>query len=244
MKKHSLSLFPRRGRLADEVRRVGGRVLPRAPFAPLLCAAVLLLPAAPAAAHPHVWVDVQTTLVVDEQGRLAAIEEHWTFDEFYTVFATEDFDTNGDGTFGEPELKALTEVNLDSLAEWDFFSEAATAAGPVPLGAPINARSTYEDGRLALHFTLPVADPVATPVTVKIYDPTYYVSFDFLEKNHAKMAGAGAERCDIEIAKPDAEEVYLTLPESFFNDPDQARIGERFASQVRLVCETTTGALR
>lgn len=59
----------------------------RSPFSLAVMTAVLVsATAAPAAAHPHVWITVEST-VLYEQGSIAAIRHRWTFDEFYTAMA-------------------------------------------------------------------------------------------------------------------------------------------------------------
>ena len=43
-----------------------------------------------AQAHPHVWIDLTGTVVLDDAGRITAIEQQWLFDPLYTVFATDE----------------------------------------------------------------------------------------------------------------------------------------------------------
>ena len=62
------------------------------------CAASLglLAAAAPAAAHPHVWVAVETT-VLYEAGRIVGLRHRWSFDDLYTAMAIQGLDANNDG---------------------------------------------------------------------------------------------------------------------------------------------------
>ena len=52
------------------------------------CAALAatVLAAAPAAAHPHVWVTVETTINYDN-GTVTGFTHKWTFDEMYAAMA-------------------------------------------------------------------------------------------------------------------------------------------------------------
>lgn len=88
----------------------------------------VLAPAAatPAAAHPHVWITVEST-VLYEQGSIAGIHHKWTFDELYTAMAIQGLDTNKDGTYDRNELAELTKVNLDGLKEFAFFTHIKLA---------------------------------------------------------------------------------------------------------------------
>ena len=101
----------------------------------LVAATLLLVPAAPAFAHPHVWVTVETT-VLFEQGSIAGFRHKWTFDEFYTAMAVEGLDTNKDGIYSREELAELAKVNIDGLKEFAFFTYPKLAGQDLALGAP------------------------------------------------------------------------------------------------------------
>lgn len=87
----------------------------------LALAAMLTTGAAPVAAHPHVWITVESE-VVYERGSIAAIRHTWTFDEFYATMAIQGLDTNNDGNYDRNELAELAKVNMDGLKEFGFFT--------------------------------------------------------------------------------------------------------------------------
>ena len=88
------------------------------------CAALLgLAYAAPAAAHPHVWVSVETTVVYDK-GTVAALRQRWTFDEFYSAMAIQGLDANNDGNYDRSELAELAKVNIEGLKDFGYFTVA------------------------------------------------------------------------------------------------------------------------
>src|SRR5689334_18733285 len=64
---------------------------------------------APAAAHPHVWITVETT-VLYANGAFTGLRHRWTFDEFYTAMAIEGLDKNNDGVYDREELAELAKV--------------------------------------------------------------------------------------------------------------------------------------
>ena len=76
-----------------------------------------LLAAAPARAHPHAWIDLKTTVLFDDQGRVTGLRQRWVFDEVYSMFAIDGFDNDGDGQPDDEMLWKLAVVNLESLAE-------------------------------------------------------------------------------------------------------------------------------
>ena len=72
-----------------------------------------------AEAHPHVWIDLRSTIVLDENGHVIGIEQEWLFDYFYSVFSV-------DGVVGDAQKEALTalaETNLKSLRAYNYFTE-------------------------------------------------------------------------------------------------------------------------
>ena len=45
--------------------------------------------AAPASAHPHVWVTVKSQIAFTPDGKVSAVIHDWVFDEMYSSFATQ-----------------------------------------------------------------------------------------------------------------------------------------------------------
>lgn len=93
----------------------------------LLCLAVMLIwtclvAAGGAYAHPHVFVEARSKLVVNDDGLVTAVDQVFRFDDAYTAFAIQGFDTNGDGIFSREELADLAKVNVDSMQEFGFFT--------------------------------------------------------------------------------------------------------------------------
>ncbi|MBX3496281.1 MAG: DUF1007 family protein [Parvibaculum sp.] len=206
-----------------------------------LALALVAMPA-PASAHPHVWIDLQTEAHVDAEGRLAAVTIVWIFDEFYSAFALDGLEKPG-GDYKSEDLAALTDVNMSNLAEFDYFAEVTQGGEPAAFGEPRDAHSTWdeESGRLSLSFTLPIAEPraatAAAPATFRVYDPSYYISIDYTEKDPLRVVGEAAGRCKTAIETPNVENVWMTLPESAFTS-GQSQMGAMFAATATLICET------
>ena len=183
-------------------------------FGRLAAILILLLAAlSHAAAHPHVFVEARSKLVFDDQGQAVAIKHVFRFDDAFTAFAIQGFDTNQDGVYSREELAELAKVNIESMADFGYFTfgdntrveldfsepedywlEVAT----VPIEdywvmKPEDFKAIEEDitqnggtaldevELLELHFLLPLTDATdaAAPITIDVYDPTYYVDFRF-----------------------------------------------------------------
>lgn len=205
-----------------------------------LLTAVLALSLAmtrPAAAHPHVWVTMSTEVVYDAEGRFTGLKQAWTFDEAFTAFALQGLEKGKDGHYGDDVLKPLAEVNVTSLKEYDYFVTAKSATAKLVFKDPVDYYLTYDNDALTLHFTLPLAKPMpaAGTLSIDIYDPTYFVSFGFQEKDPVTLVGAPAG-CTKSVAAPERSQ-SMQLSESFFSNlTASSTFGAQFADKITVKC--------
>jgi ABC-type uncharacterized transport system substrate-binding protein len=209
---------------------------------PALClgAAALLAISGKADAHPHVWVTVETEIQTDAAKNVTGFRHKWTFDEFYSSFATQGLDVNGDGQFQPEELKELTEVNITSLREFGFFTFPRLAGQEIERLEPRDYSLEHKNGALTLTFTLPLKEPVARAKLKEfeftVYDPTMYVGFGFAKGNAVHMA-ASASDCKAEIAGATTQAPAKSLSESLFSNMDKlTNFGQQYAETVRVKC--------
>ena len=145
----------------------------------LLVLALLLVAPASLLAHPHVWVDVASEVVFDDDGRITAIRHHWLFDEAFSVYALQGLDVDRDGAYSPAELEPLARENVESLSEFGFFTFLSVGDYQAGFAAPVDYALELNGGRLLLHFTLPLAQPFRSSarVLLEVFDPEYYVAF-------------------------------------------------------------------
>ncbi|WP_299399935.1 DUF1007 family protein [Pelagibius sp.] len=209
----------------------------------LLCAAAALgtalLPTAePAWAHPHVWIESKTKILFDADQRVRGLEVEWRFDEFYSVFAVEGLDANGDGRFDEQELQPLAEVNVTSLRDYRYFVYVSVGGRDAEYGKVVDFGSTFEDGLLSLRFVLPLAQPVdprIESVDFTSYDPSFYISIDAADDRGVTVAGSAPAECDLRMERG-GETESLNIAETDIFDPAGLSIAAQFATQVTLDC--------
>lgn len=170
----------------------------------LLTIAIVAGSAHPAPAHPHVFVDAKADVVFDAAGKVTAIRNVWRFDDAYSAFATQGLDADGDGKFTVEELKPLADVNVGSLKDFGYFTFLMAGEKDIDFAEPTEYWLTWDQGLLTLYFTLPTAEPVeirSLPATLDVYDPTYYVSFAFVEEQPVSLENAPAG-CGFEVIRP------------------------------------------
>jgi ABC-type uncharacterized transport system substrate-binding protein len=100
-----------------------------------LGAAALAAASKPVAAHPHVWVKVETTVVYDK-GAIVALKQRWVFDEVYSSYAIEGLDKNNDGVFSREELQELAKANMEGISQFNYFTTVRLVGAPLKLEAP------------------------------------------------------------------------------------------------------------
>ncbi|MFW5680572.1 MAG: DUF1007 family protein [Pseudomonadota bacterium] len=185
-------------------------MLPRTLTAGLAATALGLGLAGPAAAHPHGWIDIQTRLVFDQAGRLAAIEQAWLFDELYSAFILEEFAAAGQSV--EDGLAELGQADITALAEYDYFTVVEKAGAPVPLARVESFANGIAAERIWLKFELPLAEPV-DPATddlrYAVFDPTYFVEVAHLGEPPVTFAGRDDCRFELIPPEPPSEMVWL-----------------------------------
>jgi ABC-type uncharacterized transport system substrate-binding protein len=171
-----------------------------------VCVAALLGASAlamPAAAHPHVWVVGSTDVLFDAQGRITGLRQNWSFDEMYSAFATQ-----GLGEKGKPPsretLAPLAKTNVDSLAEFGYFTAAREGGKQLEFNEPVDYWLNADDKLIvSLHFTLPLKAPVEAkkPFSFQTYDPTFFVDFSTEKSKPAQLVNA-PKGCSLSAVEP------------------------------------------
>ena len=202
---------------------------------------------APAAAHPHVWSDMRSDLVLDEQGRAVAINVEWIFDTGSTEAATEGMDADGDGIYTPAELHPVATENINALKEFRYFVQARTGgqdiayADVTEYGHRIN-----DEGRLHMIFVVPFAEPVditAAEFTYSIYDPDFFIAYDFVKENAVAAIGPLPQNCTISIGTVAFDEQVQQTKEMLAQKPPDWQpeqptdFGSLFAQPVNVTCK-------
>lgn len=167
------------------------------------------LAAGAAGAHPHMWIDAHAVIDLDEQHRVTAVRQVWLFDEMFGAYATQGLKKGKGGALPEDTLKGMAQDWMKALGEpvSHYFTRVTVAGKSAVFSAPRDARVTWnaKTGRLALAFTLPLAEPAtldAAGAQVDIYDPTYFVAYAFDDKGAVALGGPGAAACKQAYRKP------------------------------------------
>ncbi len=204
-----------------------------------LALAILALPLAISAAraHPHVYVTMKSEIVYDAEGRMTGIRHHWTFDDMFSSYATQGLEQKQKGVFTREELQPLAEVNITSMKEFEYFTEGKMNGQKVEFAPPTDYFLELKDQLLTLHFTLPLKTPMQTKsVDLEIYDPLYFVAFEFNEKDPITLKDAPPS-CKLNTVKLGDATQSKSLSESLFARPDPNNpFGAQFANKIAVKC--------
>jgi len=198
---------------------------------------VLALVTARAQAHPHAWIDVRSTVVLDDAGRATAIEQEWTFDELYSAALIEGV---SEGRAFKPEMlaKYAGEV-IDNLGPYGYFMKLRADGQLQRFGKPTRYQGELRGERFALSFTAPLAqpvDPVAQALEFAVYDPTYFIQMMHVDSDPPGVRG-GEVACRAAVHAPDPTPAALAraFAMDWQAEPDDS-LGELFAQKVTLQC--------
>jgi len=204
-----------------------------------LIALTMLAFAAPARAHPHVWVTMHTELVYAPDGSITGVRHHWAFDDMFSAFATQGMEAKEKGKFTREELAPLAKVNVESLKEYDYFTYATADGKKAELAEPAPGYwLDFNDSILTLNFTLPFKTPIkAKELKVEVYDPTIFVDFEWAKKEPVHLVGA--PHCKADVVMP--REMTFAEGKALSAIPaDQQNttlaIGAQFANKILVHC--------
>ncbi len=142
----------------------------------------------------------------DGHGDLTAVRTAWVFDEVFSSSLLFDFDENADGKLEDDELKKVAGTVLGSAKEYHFFTFLKDAGVPVALSAPDRFRARFENGHLVILTQMHPEKPVklaSADLTLSIYDPSYYVSFDVGRNDQVKLTDMPAScHASLDATKP------------------------------------------
>ena len=198
-----------------------------------------------ALAHPHVWADMQSSVVFTDDGLIKGIDIEWTFDDNYSQVALEGLDLDGDGLYSQTELAPLTKENMESLKDYDYFTVIRANGEQMKTGLATNAGQIWSNNRLRLHFQVPLVtplDPKKSAFMVKVYDPEFFIAMDYVKDDPVDVVGNMPKGCNL-VVKPVPTDAELDQTRSMLATkgkdwkPEVAEdFGAIFAQAVSILC--------
>ena len=209
--------------------------------------AVTMCAAAPAMAHPHVWIEMRSDVVFDAKGLITGMNLMWTFDDAYAEMAVDGLDANGDGVYSPQELEPLTKENLQSLKDYDYFTVMRFNGEKQLFGPIVESGQIWSNNKLQLHFQLPLKtplDPVKGEFAAKVYDPEFYIAIDYVKDEPVSVTGNMPKNCQLVVkpvptdAEVEATRTMLATKGKDWKPETTEDFGEVFAQPVTIECQS------
>jgi ABC-type uncharacterized transport system substrate-binding protein len=209
--------------------------------------ALMFTSIAPAIAHPHVRIEIKSALVFSKEGLIEGLSQSWVFDDAYAQAALDGLDTNKDGTYSTDEIAPLTVENMNSLKEYNYFTlfrlnNERQELADVDIAT---AKQMWENGKLSLRFFVPLKtpiDPRKGETIAKIYDPEYFIAFDYSQSQPFVETGSPPPNCKSELMPLPTEEQLeetrdcLATKGQDWTPPEDQDFGEVFAQALSVKC--------
>lgn len=206
-----------------------------------LVAGGMFAAAAPAAAHPHVWIDLRTVALLDAQGRLEGVRVEWLLDRFYSALAEEDMDTDGNKSVSPVEAQQWAENAFTNIASTGYFGEFLIDGRnyrPTRASDPVGR---WVDGQIFMSFVIrpdEPADPRKVAVGYMVYDSEFYIDVRHPDgPGFATVEGPGQEACTAAIGRSEpSPEVVATAAALDKDETAPTGLGRLFADYVKVTC--------
>jgi ABC-type uncharacterized transport system substrate-binding protein len=173
-----------------------------------LAVVLLLLSAAPAAAHPHVWVEA-SIVVEARDGSAQNLHHAWRFDEMFSDFLITEFDLDGDLVFSVNETRRIQEEAFSLLQEYGYFVDLREAGQRVQITAAEGLQAEIDPERRLVTYRFQTPLPHAIPLSsaklsLALYDETFYVDIGFAMEDAVTFNGI--DGCSVELREdPDID---------------------------------------
>lgn len=204
-----------------------------------LAVSAWLLPAAPAAAHPHVWIVTKSQIIYMPDGRIAAIRHAWTFDEGFSAYLSQGLARNKGDVPTREEMKGLAKENVESLVESNYFTVAKANGKPIEVAPPSEYWMESDGKQLTFYYVLPLKTPAPGRLfALDVYDPSYFISFILADGDDAVTLKDAPKGCSVSFRRPKPiDDGSKQTSESFFTSLSASTdYGAQFSSRAIVAC--------
>lgn len=190
-------------------------------------------------AHPHSWVDLQTTIVGDKS-HITGFNMSWTFDAMTSFYMLEGQTLSTENK--EKILQNIIPALMDNLVLEHYFTYFYKGDTPISYLSSLDGILTQHKTQLKLDFHIPLAEPQkigSTPLKLQVFESSYYVDMSWGGISNVKLSPELARHCSLQLLEPNPtpKEIgyAMSLPEDA--SPDIA-LGGIFSQSVILQCST------
>lgn len=198
-----------------------------------------------AMAHPHVWIEMRSDVVFNDDGKIQGVNIIWTFDDGYTQMALDGLDANGDGVYSQSEIEPLTKENMASLKDYEYFTVMRVNGAKQEIGEVAEYGQIWSNNKLELHFQVPLktpVDPASGEFIFKVYDPDFFIAIDYVKDDPVTVIGNLPKNCELVVkpvptgAEVEATSQMLATKGADWKPENNEDFGAMFAQPVTIQC--------
>jgi len=206
------------------------------------CLLLMLLLPTQTLAHPHAWIDLQVTVLFDQQGRATALKQSWDLDSMYSLVVHEQIRMEAEGEDEEAKFENFGRQMVDQAAEFGYMTELERNGRRVAVDPVTDFSLALVDGRLRLSFVLPFAEPLSlesAPLRYAVFDPTFYIEITHADERGLLLSQA-PPNCSFVITPPEPNDAMraraMMIDAMEMPDPE---LGRHFAEQTEIRCNAS-----
>lgn len=195
-----------------------------------------------AAAHPHMFVQAHTELVLNDAAELTAVRAHLLIDELNTLFVLEQ---NGvvdlDRPLTDAQRAAIGEGIVDGLSYYDYFTDLSFDGDRLDFSGGVVTEVRLVGAELFATIELALAEPEpirGRRIELAIYDPTYFAAVETMAAPALPSLelGCQSELTKFEPTALDATSLAVLSALSRDETPLEPRVGAQFADWSMVTC--------
>jgi ABC-type uncharacterized transport system substrate-binding protein len=204
----------------------------------LLLSSCLAWPVA-VSAHPHSFIDMQTTLVVHQQ-QLTGLKMVWTMD----VITSADllYDAQKAKAGSDIWKKLAAEVMARVLSQ-HYFTDFYRDGKPVKYrDLPSEYKLSRKGDQAVLEFVMPLAVPQplsGKPMIFSTFDPSYFVDMTYKDQSALHLPPELEQSCTLSLFTPMPNaslQSYALSLDKADAPPEDMDLGQQFAQKVTVQC--------
>jgi ABC-type uncharacterized transport system substrate-binding protein len=142
-------------------------------------AVALLVAAAPAAAHPHVFIEHTVTVVMKDE-QLQALRFSWVSDEMFSATLRSTFVKGKPEKLSKETVAKIEQGAFANLATFNYFIDLKVNNEPLKITRVADFDVMFAGTRAVYQFTVPMDEGKRQPKTVievAVFDPEYYIDY-------------------------------------------------------------------
>ncbi len=205
----------------------------------LLSFLVLLMFSPQTVAHPHSFIDMETTLITENQ-TLTGIEYVWKMDPMTSADILYDLMNTKEDS---PQWKKQAASVMANIIAQSYFSELNYQNKKQPLKLfPDTYRMMREGLQIVMSFRVSLLHPIpltGSTIELKTYEPTFFVSMTYNGKRAVHLSPPDASQCRLIFTEADPSDTLKDYALSLDTDDtpdDDLTLGRQFAQQITLHC--------